>query len=139
MQLRLKRRRATPIGDGDWGCNTLQIRQTRRVACDGSAMRGSEAPAIFYRDVAISLPRLKRGCCARPTYFAFALSVSGARDSLKLQRRIAADCTGGNPDDKSDVQVLISAGSLPPLAASFVMICLCNQTFVVAESLVSPV
>src|SRR5512139_1338400 len=36
-------------------------------------------------------------------------------------------------------QVLISAGSLPPLAASFAMICLCNHTFMVAESLVLPV
>src|SRR5271155_3304455 len=40
---------------------------------------------------------------------------------------------------KSEVQVLISLGSLPPLAASFPIICLCNQTFMVAESLVSPV
>ena len=40
---------------------------------------------------------------------------------------------------KSEVQVLMSLGNLPPLAASFPMICLCNQTFMVAESLVSPV
>src|SRR5215472_17348134 len=33
----------------------------------------------------------------------------------------------------------MSAGNLPPLAASFAMTCLCNQTFMVAESLVSPV
>jgi hypothetical protein len=33
----------------------------------------------------------------------------------------------------------MSLGSLPPLAASFAMICLCSQTFMAAESLVSPV
>src|SRR5262249_18421606 len=37
------------------------------------------------------------------------------------------------------VQVFTSAGNFPPLAASFAMTCLCNQTFMVAESLVSPV
>jgi aquaporin Z len=39
---------------------------------------------------------------------------------------------------RSEVQVLISAGNLPPLAASFTMICLCNHTFIVAVSPVSP-
>src|SRR5581483_8288055 len=34
---------------------------------------------------------------------------------------------------------LTSAGNFPPLAASFVITCLCNQMFMVAESLVSPV
>src|ERR1700722_6686286 len=34
---------------------------------------------------------------------------------------------------------LTSAGSLPPFAASLVITCLCSQTFMVAESLVSPV
>src|SRR5205814_9957765 len=34
---------------------------------------------------------------------------------------------------------LTSAGSLPPLAASLAITCLCSQTFIVAESLVSPV
>ena len=32
-----------------------------------------------------------------------------------------------------------SAGSFPPCAASLVITCLCSQTFMVAESLVSPV
>ena len=32
-----------------------------------------------------------------------------------------------------------SAGTLPPFAASLAITCLCNQTFIVAESLVSPV
>src|SRR5579872_885675 len=34
---------------------------------------------------------------------------------------------------------LTSAGNFPPLAASFVITCLCSQMFMVAESLVSPV
>jgi len=34
---------------------------------------------------------------------------------------------------------LMSEGSLPPLAASFAITCLCSHTFMVAESLVSPV
>jgi hypothetical protein len=34
---------------------------------------------------------------------------------------------------------LTSAGSLPPLAASLAITCLCSQMFMVAESLVSPV
>ena len=34
---------------------------------------------------------------------------------------------------------LTSAGSLPPLAASLDITCLCSQMFMVAESLVSPV
>src|SRR3984957_16115311 len=34
---------------------------------------------------------------------------------------------------------LISGGSLPPLAASLAITCLCSQTFMVAESLLSPV
>src|SRR5689334_11231120 len=36
-------------------------------------------------------------------------------------------------------QCLISGGSLPPLAASLVITCLCSQMFMLAESLVSPV
>src|SRR3984893_8083820 len=36
-------------------------------------------------------------------------------------------------------QCLISGGSLPPFAASLVITCLCSHTFMVAESLVSPV
>src|SRR5664279_1606008 len=36
-------------------------------------------------------------------------------------------------------QCLISGGSLPPLAASCAIICLCSQMFMLAESLVSPV
>jgi len=32
-----------------------------------------------------------------------------------------------------------SAGSLPPLAASFAITCLCSQMFMLAESLLSPV
>jgi hypothetical protein len=40
---------------------------------------------------------------------------------------------------KSVAQVLISLGNLPPLAVSFPIICRCNQIFMVAESLVSPV
>ena len=36
-------------------------------------------------------------------------------------------------------QCLISGGSLPPLAASLVMTCLCSQMFMLAESLLSPV
>src|ERR1700730_10659127 len=34
---------------------------------------------------------------------------------------------------------LTSDGSLPPLAASLVITCLCSQMFMLAESLVSPV
>ena len=36
-------------------------------------------------------------------------------------------------------QCLISGGSLPPLAASLVITCLCSQMFMLAESLLSPV
>ena len=36
-------------------------------------------------------------------------------------------------------QCLISGGSLPPFAASFAITCLCSQTFMLAESLLSPV
>src|SRR5882672_6488866 len=43
--------------------------------------------------------------------------------------------SGSAPED----QCLISGGSLPPFAANFIMICLCNQIFMVAESLLSPV
>jgi hypothetical protein len=49
------------IGKGEWGCNTLQFRQARRVDRDGNAMPAREPPANFYRDVAIRLPRLDRG------------------------------------------------------------------------------
>lgn len=31
-----------------------------------------------------------------------------------------------------------SAGTLPPLAASFIMTCLCSHMFIVAESVMSP-
>ena len=36
-------------------------------------------------------------------------------------------------------QCLISGGSLPPLAASLLITCLCSQMFMLALSLVSPV
>jgi len=50
-----------PIGNGDWGCNTLQFRQARRIDEDGNAMPARGWPANFYRDVAISSPRQDRG------------------------------------------------------------------------------
>jgi hypothetical protein len=43
------------------------------------------------------------------------------------------------PPRRTARQCLISGGSLPPLAASFDITCLCSQTFMLAESLVSPV
>lgn len=36
-------------------------------------------------------------------------------------------------------QSLRSAGTLPPFSSSFLMTCLCNQTFIEAESFLSPV
>jgi hypothetical protein len=62
-----------PIGDWDWGCNTLQFRQMRRVAVGGNAVRAQERPANFYRDVAIRPPCLNRVYCARLTYSIFTL------------------------------------------------------------------
>src|SRR5262245_12715393 len=41
--------------------------------------------------------------------------------------------------DLNEAQCLISGGSLPPLAASLAMTCLCSQIFMLAESLLSPV
>src|SRR3954463_2731651 len=41
--------------------------------------------------------------------------------------------------DRAIGQCLISGGSLPPFAASFDITCLCSQTFMLAESLLSPV
>jgi hypothetical protein len=46
-----------PIGNGEWGCNTLQFRQVRRVDVDGNAMPAREQRTNFYRVIAISLPR----------------------------------------------------------------------------------
>ena len=45
--------------------------------------------------------------------------------------------SAGEPDCSG--QSLRSAGTLPPLAASLIITCLCSQTFIFAESLVSPV
>ena len=42
-------------------------------------------------------------------------------------------------NDRAVGQCLISGGSLPPLAASFDITCLCSQTFMLAESFMSPV
>ncbi|CAO4138542.1 hypothetical protein GPNCGGLF_LOCUS415 [Methylorubrum aminovorans] len=36
-------------------------------------------------------------------------------------------------------QSLRSAGTLPPFSSSFLMTCLCSQTFIEAESFLSPV
>jgi hypothetical protein len=49
------------IGDGDWGCNTLQFRQALRDGGNGNAVRAQMWPANFYRDVAIRLPCRNRG------------------------------------------------------------------------------
>jgi hypothetical protein len=37
-----------------------------------------------------------------------------------------------------NAQVFMSAGSLPPFAASLVITCLCSQIFILAESFMSP-
>jgi len=50
-----------PIGNGEWGCNTLQFRQALRACRNGNAVRAQRWPANFYRDVAIRLPCHDRG------------------------------------------------------------------------------
>lgn len=47
--------------------------------------------------------------------------------------------SGPSEVDRAIGQCLISGGSLPPLAAILDITCLCSQTFMLAESFMSPV
>ena len=63
---------------------------------------------------------------------------SGGSRPRRLNAKGAREIAGPLAYDRAIGQCLISGGSLPPLAASLDITCLCSQTFMLAESFMSP-
>src|SRR5258706_14285471 len=100
-------------------------RQRQRARCeDGPAIDSSHGvlPALILLFDGVSRPARRAG-----------------QDSGRGQEKRPANGAGLDSGLTSVSQCLISGGSLPPFATSFTITCLWSQTFMVAESLLSPV